>query len=88
MRNPDELYPEAISPLSRERVILPSNETVLMPRSIPCFPNWTGEMGLKPSNSYSGKQFLYVDGEPNVAELAIRKAFANDCWDAVWVDSA
>jgi hypothetical protein len=44
-------------------------------------------MGPTPSDSYNGKQFLNVDGEPKFAELAIRKAFADDGWDAVWVDS-
>jgi hypothetical protein len=87
MLNPNELYPEALRPLSRERVVLPSGETVLVPKSTPRFPKWTSAMGPKPADSYNGKQFLNVDGEPKFAELAIRKIFADEGWNAVWVDS-
>jgi hypothetical protein len=85
--NPSELYPEAFRPLSRERVILPSSETVLVPKSTPRFPKWTSAMGPKPVDSYNGKQFLNVGGEPKFAELAIRKIFADAGWNAVWVDA-
>ena len=40
-------------------------------------------MGPTPEDSYNGKQFLNVDGEPKFAELAIRKIFVDAGWDAV-----
>ena len=85
--NPNEIFPEALRPLSRERVVLPSGETVLVPKSTPRFQKWTNAMGPTPEDSYNGKQFLNVDGEPKFAELAIRKIFVDAGWDAVWVDA-
>jgi len=78
--NPNEIFPEALRPLSRERVVLPSGETVLVPKSTPRFQKWTSAMGPTPKDNYNGKQFLNVDGEPKFTELAIRKIFVDAGW--------
>lgn len=50
-------------------------------------PTKTNASGDEVVSDWHGKPFLWVDGEPKFAELAIVRSFQRHGWDGVWVYS-
>lgn len=72
------------SPATVERFTLDGGHTVDIPIINMTFAAWNGELDR---DSYGGKQFVAVNGEPLFAELAILRHYERDGWSGVWVDS-
>jgi len=77
-------YPSILKPTSIEPFVLSTGKTIHVSKTSPKFQRWSGE---KFQNTYGGKAVINIAGEPFFAELAILRAFQNDGWTGVWVDT-
>ena len=77
-------YPTLLIPNDTEVISLPSGIEVAIPKTQPLFASLSGE---QINDNYGNKAVLNFNNEPAFAELVILRAFLNDGWQGVWVDT-
>ncbi|HRH66497.1 MAG TPA: hypothetical protein PLU53_09390 [Bacteroidia bacterium] len=77
------MYPPNFQPTDIE-FFSSSDLTFEIPKCIVKFECWSG---LPINETFGGKPLVCVDNHPIFAELAIRKYFEIDGWDARWVET-
>lgn len=77
-------YPQVLRPTASESVLLPSGETVLVPKAMARFAPWRRPANV---NTYGRKQLLEWRKRPAFAELVVLWTLQQEGWQGVWVDS-
>ncbi|GAA4325502.1 hypothetical protein [Flaviaesturariibacter amylovorans] len=76
-------YPDLFLPDATERFIVDAS-TVPVPKCNVLFRKWQGEPLI---HDFGRKPVIDYSGQPLFAELAIRQRFAEDGWEARWVET-
>ena len=77
-------YPQVLRPNASESVLLPSGQTILVPKAMARFAPWRRPVNV---NTYGRKQLLEWMQRPAFAELVVLWTLEQAGWHGVWVDS-
>jgi len=77
-------YPKNFEPAGTELIKLASGDLVDVPKATPHFRRWAGD---RVADTYGNKPVLDSGGSPAFAEILILRAFQQEGWEGVWVDT-
>ena len=77
-------YPKIFEPDGIEPIKLAVGKLVNVQKAKPLFPRWAGDRIL---DSYGDKPVLDAGVSPAFAEILILRAFQQEGWNGVWVDT-